>query len=454
MGEWKSIEQIVKFAENLTESTIGDQRIKHQASFLKEEPSKGGFGQYLENAFFGIETNSLSAPDFYPIPLELKATPLKYNADGLLVPKERLVLNIINYFDTAIEESIESSHFLMKNAAILLVWYIHASAENYRDFKIKLTGLWECMKEDGNQIAQDWTTIVDKIKQGKAHEISEGDTLYLGACTKGATADESYRSQPFSDIKAKQRAFCFKIQYMRTVYQRMLERNQEKKGLKRVCRAGETVQEKIMALIRPYVGRRVKSMQEEFHINGQKNLHSQIVRYILGTEGRKPENVFYEFAASDIQIKTIKVDENGKNRESMSFPAIQYKEIIDEEWEDSTLYSQLTRKFLCPIFIFNSEIDDYILDRCTLWNMPESDLDIVHEVWEDTKRKIMDGDYEHFTKIRQNPVSHVRPHAKNAEDLMETPQGTLEKKKSFWLNASYIYDNIVNKKVFYSFDSE
>ena len=157
---------------------------------------------------------------------------MKYNADGLLVPKERLVLNIINYFDTAKEESIESSHFLMKNAAILLVWYIHASAENYRDFQIKLTGLWECMKEDGKQIAQDWTTIVDKIKQGKAYELSEVDTLYLGACTKGATADESYRSQPFSDIKAKQRAFCFKIQYMRTVYQMMLEKNQKKMALR------------------------------------------------------------------------------------------------------------------------------------------------------------------------------------------------------------------------------
>ena len=41
MGEWKSIEQIVKFAENLTESTIEDQRIKHQTGILKEGPSKG-----------------------------------------------------------------------------------------------------------------------------------------------------------------------------------------------------------------------------------------------------------------------------------------------------------------------------------------------------------------------------------------------------------------------------
>jgi DNA mismatch repair enzyme MutH. len=454
MVEWKSIEQILDFAKNLEDSSIGEQKKSYPVGILKEGPSKGGFGQYLENAFFGIETNSLSVPDFSPIPLELKATPLKYNTSGELVPKERLVLNIINYYDTAEEESIETSHFMMKNAAILLIWYVHASAENYKDFQIKLTGLWECMKEDCDQITQDWTTIIKKIKQGKAHEISEGDTLYLGACTKGSTAEESFRNQPFSSIPAKQRAFCFKKQYMRTIYQRMLERKRNLTGLKRFCKASETVQEKILEMVRPYIGRTVKSLQSEFGIKDTKNLNNKIILRILGTNGKRPENVYYEFAAADIQIKTIKVDENGKNRESMSFPAIKYTEIVNEEWEDSVLYSQLTRKFLCPIFVFKTSIKDYVLDRCTIWNMPESDLDIVREVWENTKKKIKDGDYEHFTRISQNRVTHVRPHANNAEDKMETPQGTMEKKKSFWLNASYIYDSIVNLKVQYDFDGE
>ncbi len=451
MREWTSIDEILDFAANLDDSTIKEQKVSYMAGILKEGHSKGGFGQYLENAFFGIETNSLSAPDFYPIPLELKATPLRYNALGELVPKERLVLNIINYFDTAKEDSIENSHFLMKNAAILLIWYIHESAENYRDFKIKMTGLWECMKEDGDQIRHDWLTIVEKIKQGKAHELSEGDTLYLGACTKGSTAEESYRKQPFSDIMAKQRAFCFKIQYMRTIYQRMLERSHNQTGLRRFCKAGETVQEKIMILVGPYIGKSVESLKKEFAITGSKNINSRIILHILGTKGKRPENMFYEFAAADIQIKTIKVDANGKNKESMSFPAIQYKEIINEEWEDSTLYAQLTRKFLCPIFVYDSSVNDYVLDRCTIWNMPESDLDIVHGVWEDTKAKIIAGDYNHFIRISQNPVSHIRPHARDSKDLMETPQGTMEKKKSFWLNASYILDNIVHKKATYSF---
>ena len=64
MKEWTSINEILDFASNLDNSTIKEQKVSYLAGILKEGHSKGGFGQYLENAFFGIETNSLSAPDF------------------------------------------------------------------------------------------------------------------------------------------------------------------------------------------------------------------------------------------------------------------------------------------------------------------------------------------------------------------------------------------------------
>ena len=38
---------------------------------------------------------------------------------------------------------------------------------------------------------QDYKVISDKIKAGIAHELSESDTMYLGACTKGANAEKS-----------------------------------------------------------------------------------------------------------------------------------------------------------------------------------------------------------------------------------------------------------------------
>lgn len=43
-------------------------------------------------------------------------------------------------------------------------------------------------EEDLAIIEHDWKTIMRKVRAGRAHELSEGDTLYLAACTKGANA--------------------------------------------------------------------------------------------------------------------------------------------------------------------------------------------------------------------------------------------------------------------------
>lgn len=73
--------------------------------------------------------------------------------------------------------------------------------------------------------------------------------------------------------------------------------------------------------------------------------------------------------------------------------------------------------------------------------MPEYDLEIAHEGWEDTKQKIKMGDYDNFVRIRDKSIIHVRPHGTDSfKDLTPTPQGTMYKKLSFWLNKEYIYE--------------
>ena len=58
---------------------------------------------------------------------------------------------------------------------------------------IKLVDDWKFSEEDLKIIKHDWNLINGKILKGKAHELSEGDTFYLGACTKGSTALKSFR---------------------------------------------------------------------------------------------------------------------------------------------------------------------------------------------------------------------------------------------------------------------
>lgn len=41
-------------------------------------------------------------------------------------------------------------------------------------------------------------------------------------------------------------------------------------------------------------------------------------------------------------------------------------------------------------------------------------------------------------------ICHVRPKAKNASDLIPTPQGGTGPKKAFWLNRNYIHKIVMD----------
>ena len=154
-------------------------------TFEEKQVQKGSLGQIIETALYGIETNSESEPDFIDAGVELKVTPYRKNKNNSLSAKERLVLNIINYM-TEYANSFENSHFWFKNHKLEILWYLYEENKDNLDFVLTHANLIDLeVSEDLKQIEKDWNTIIDKIKAGKAHEISEADTMYLGACTKG-----------------------------------------------------------------------------------------------------------------------------------------------------------------------------------------------------------------------------------------------------------------------------
>src|SRR5699024_1033533 len=61
---------------------------------------------------------------------------------------------------------------------------------------------------------QDWNLIIDKINEGKAEELSDSLTKYLGATTKGSKTEKNMTTQPFSDEKAHKRSITLKGSYM------------------------------------------------------------------------------------------------------------------------------------------------------------------------------------------------------------------------------------------------
>ncbi|MBJ2355218.1 Sau3AI family type II restriction endonuclease [Sphaerochaeta sp. S2] len=453
----KSKESILDFARKLEGFSVAEALDKDKmygGSLVTEGmeipektySGKGGFGNYLEEVYFGTVNNSFSRADFEEAGLELKTAPLKRLANGQVRAKERVVLGLMDFM-SIVNESFDSSHFLEKNHIILLVFYFHDSIKDFCNLDIPLVDIWDCIREDGAQIREDWELIVNKVREGRAHEISEGDTLYLGACTKGSTRDKSQRTQPYSELLAHARAFCFKVQYVNHIYQVLKNRkkNREISYFHIDKRPDADLGQVIQKRFHPYIGmdtQKICSLVNMPYTPKIKNFYALLAKQILGATKNQQ---IYEFQAAGIQIKTIRIEANGKCKESMSFKQIRYKEIITQEWEDSDFYLELTSKFFFIVFRHNNPTEPYRLESVFLWNMPEKDLRVVEQVWQDTKQKIADGIYDNFFKSSEDMIAHVRPHARDSYDLMQTPQGTMEKKKSFWLNRSYINSILIGK---------
>ncbi len=393
---------------------------------------KGKLGQILEELYFHYKPNSRAEPDFPEAGVELKSTPIKKIKKGL-VSKERLVFNIIDY-EKEHEHTFEKSDFWKKNKLLLLMFYLYEKEKIDLDYIFKIISLWEFPERDLKIIKDDWEKIVTKIREGKAHEISEGDTLYLGACTKGANKT-SLRKQPFSDELAMQRAFSLKSKYLNFIIsQNLQEADPIVKDIKDYEKA-RTFEELVIDRFKPYYGMSMKELTRKLDINdtNAKNKAYMISKAILGVRKQKIE----EFEKADIEMKTIKLEKSGVLKESMSFAQIKFKEIIHEEWEDSYWYNTLTKRFFFVVFQKDDK-DELILKKVMFWTMPMQDLKKAYMFWKDTKQKIIKDDYKNFIKISDDRICHVRPKGVDSNDLMETPTGRMEKKKCYWLNASYI----------------
>ena len=426
---------------------------------------KGNFGQVLEKFYFGYEPNSNSEADFAQIGMELKSSPLKQLKNEEFRSKERLVLNIINYVNV-VNQNFENSDFFKKNASILLIFYLHQAGFDILDFLIKLVDEWSFPSTDLEIIKKDWELITKKIADGKAHELSEGDTFYLGACTKGANA-LSVRKQPFSEIPAKQRAYSFKQGYVNHIIASIAN---ESKGIygKLIPNAQvakkQTIEEIVISKFKPFYGKTeqeiVKILKIEINTKA-KSFHANLTKAILGIELDKE---IEEFEKAEIIVKTVRLKENDLPKEDISFPNFKYEEIVNQEWEDSDFKHILEHKFLFVFFQFENE--KLILKKVKFWNMPYLDLIKVEKVWTKTKQIVAKGEivkeiktnkkgkeirFTNFPSKKFSSISHVRPHAKDASDTFELPKKDKLTKQNeytkhcFWLNNTYVKNEIYHK---------
>ena len=196
-----------------------------------------------------------------------------------------------------------------------------------------------------------------------------------------------------------------------------------------------------------------KELMKEFNLDSSaKNINSILISRMFNVKINLRETE--EFQKANIIPKTVRIEENGSIKESISFPAFKFTEIINQNWETCYLKKELeTTKYM--FFVFKKDKDDYIFKGIKLWNMPQIDIETsVMDMWKKTYNTIKSGNIVRYIKdgkrktnfvgISKNDVCHVRPHARDAKDTFKLPvkdqlTGVTEyTKQCFWINSNYI----------------
>lgn len=452
-----SAKSIFEYSKGLLEKTLRD--------FVWDgyipKSGKGSLGQMVENIYFFLETNSNPSSDFSDAGMELKCTPLRKSKNDEYLIKERLVCNLINYCDV-VKDDFDHSHFYLKCQLMLLLFYLHQSNCDKLDLKFIYSVLWKLPEKDLLIIKHDYDVIISKIKQGRAHELSEGDTMYLGACRKGQKGDSLMKQPNNPDIDAPRRAFSLKMAYMRAVLDYVVNSGKNAvsnvDGIKSELVSAKALKKQsfediLLNRFKPYLKMPFKRIARRKNVdisNNPKNKFAMVANAIAASAACSNVNRSEEFLKAGLTMKTIRVQANGIIKEAMSFENIDYIEVAEcENWFESRLYELFSSRFMFVVFKEqNTGKEDYMLDDIFFWTMPQQDLEYAEIYWNHIKDNIL-ADHiseEYWWKGADKKKFHVRPKAQKAINLAPTPNGKSAKKYCYWFNNDYVREIVDNRK--------
>ena len=424
-----SVSSIYEFAMKLIGKSLSE-AVKLPEG-VENSRNRGDLGSLVEKYYFEHTPPNNHDPDFKEAGLELKTTGVLVRTEKYRA-KERLVLTMIDY-EVIVTETWEKSTFYNKCKLMLILFYLYTKERAVIDRKFVMSPLlFEIPKDDEQQIKRDWEFIRQRVVDGRAHELSEGDTFYLAACRKGSGGEnEALRKQPFSDERAKARAFSFKQSYVNKLIDGGFE-NQPVLGINQTV----TFEEVTKSRFKPFLGKSVEELSLILNYHQKSTNHKGFLKDIVNRILVDNEQTPLEMDKAGIEIKTIRLTKSGSPREAMSFPGFKYLDIVQENWEESSFFDKLEHKFLFVIFRVD-ENNVERLEKISYWNMPYEDRLEAQRVWEETKHRVL-VDASDLPRSSESTVAHVRPKARDGDDKLPTPQGDFQVKKCFWLNKDYI----------------
>ena len=467
---YRNAKEVLKRAREIYQDDIHPFKTIDINHRLKSGGNKGNLGQIVEEGWFNIDVNSRHEKDFPEANLELKLIPYIKDRKEELKGKERLVVSMINYKEEAKISKFEDSSFWKKADQILIMTYEHRYDKEKGDYYVDYARIFRIPQNDLEIIKNDWQIIHNYIVNGKAHELSESLTNYLGACTKGSNS-ENLVSQHDSDIKAMPRAYCLKSSYVNSLIKNSLfvddeypqgELADSTLSVLDVNETSNLLEVKVNNALNQYVGMDINTIVSNLGFHSKnKGINNLLINEILR---RFDLNLIDELTKSNTIIKTVVLDDKKKInlKESMSFPSFRFLEIVNEEW-DTSKQREYFEDLRILFIVFVRKNDEVKLYKHFFYTLGNFELKEISNVYKRLRNILMAGhvfEFDHVRKIYKNrlpkaidnPVAHIRPHAskadynKNGKNADWIPSdNTWMTKQCFWLNSKYIKKIILSQ---------
>lgn len=437
--EFKTEKDLLEYTKNIIGKTFKE--IDTLNLLSKGTKDKGVLGKIVETGFYKYPLNNNAKADFSDLGIELKVTGFKRNKNNTLSAKERLSLSKIDYFEI-INEKFEFSKLILKNKKLLIIWYEYVKEDttNYGDFVVYNFQLYN-MNIDEDIFRNDFNIIKNKVILGQAHKLSEGDTSYLGAATKGQGSNLT--KQPHSNINAKSRAFSFKNSYMTGIL-----RNLNFKQLNTT--KFKTVTEYISTILLPYNGMTQIDIWES--LTGEKRFlplpkqfNKMISNKLLGKDFDLPSKDEL-FNKTTYIIKNISFDKKGYPLERLSFKNLRLSE-FDLEWEYSDLkvfFEEVTIIAICYEGTRGEKQGFRKLNSIEKITFNATDIDLFEKSYNSIRESIQKRDslLLPFPNSFENQILEIAPKGGKGANAYNTFFNNDTTKTCFMLSKDFLFSKL------------
>ncbi|MCB2313454.1 hypothetical protein LGL55_20455 [Clostridium tagluense] len=437
--EFKTEKNLLEYTKNIIGKTFKELDTLNLLS--KGIKDKGVLGKIVETGFYKYPLNNNAKADFPDLGIELKVTGFVRNKNKTLSAKERLSLSKIDYFEI-INEKFEFSKLISKNRKLLVIWYEYKkeNSTNYGDFLIHNFQLYN-MNIDEDIFRNDFNIIRNKVILGQAHKLSEGDTSYLGAATKGQGSN--LVKQPNSIMDAKSRGFSLKNSYMTGIL-RSLNSEQLK------TTKFKTVTEYINTILLPYFSMTQIDIWEK--LTGERRslpvpnqFNKMISNKLLGKDSDLPSKDDL-FNKTNYIIKNASFDKNGYPLERLSFRNLTLSE-FDLEWEYSewkTFFEEVTIVVICYEGTNGEKQGFRKLDSIEKITFNANDIDLFEESYNRIRESIQKRDSLLLPRPNsfENQVLEIAPKGGKGANAYNTFFDNDTTKTCFMLSKDFLFSKL------------